>query len=441
MKTGKRLKTLVMVAMAMTLTMAAAAQAGQFKVLHEFRGNFDGAGPTDALIQDSNGNLFGTTIGGGLIDGPCAPLGCGTVFELSPNGSGGWTMQTLHRFGRGSDGERPSGALVQDGAGNIFGTTEYGGQVGCGSTCGTVFELSPTSGGWVASTVFSFDGHAGGSSPSGLLRDANGNLYGTTGQGGSGYAAAGFGVAYELSSGSGGVWTETVLHTFSQTDGAGPNSTLYMDSNGNLLGTVVEGGVMTGKCKTFGGCGTVFELSPASGGGWSFSEYSIPAPGKGIWPRGGVREDAAGNLFGVTFYGGQFSSGVVFKLSPATGGGWTESVIHFFDGALGANPEGLIEDGNGGFYGSAAGGANGACNFGCGLVFDLTPGPHGGWVQGILHRFSGFYDGGNPNRLFVDGNGNIFGTTEAGGNTKGGSVCSDGCGVVFEIAAPAPAKR
>jgi hypothetical protein len=428
MKGAQLSRNLVMVATAMTLTITAAAQAGQLRVLHEFRGKFDGAGPVAGLIQDSNGNLYGATIGGGINNRNTCSFGCGTVFELSPNSSGPWNKTVLYYFTGNSDGGQPTGSLVMDGVGNLYGTATNGGLSGCGQPgCGVVFELSPNgSGGWTESTIYSFTSGDGGFGPSGLLLDG-GNLYGTTGSGG-----ANWGVAYELSPGTGGVWTEAVLHTFEETDGFGPDSALYRDSSGNLFGTALRGGALTGRCKEFDGCGTVFELSPASGGGWNFSEYAFPSPDKGLSPGGAVREDAAGNLFGVTSAGGAEFRGIVFKLTPAAGGGWTESILHIFDETKGDGPVALIEDGNGGFYGTAEGGGETSCNGGCGLVFDLRP-TSTGWEETVLHRFSGLFDGSLPNALYVDASGNIFGTTEEGG----GTACPGGCGTAFEILAPA----
>jgi hypothetical protein len=433
MKGNQLLKNLVIVATAMTLTITAAAQAGQFKVLHEFKGNFDGSTPVAGLIQDSSGNLYGTTLGGGSNNNNVCTFGCGTVFELSPDGSGLWTKTVLHYFTGKTDGGQPSASLVMDGAGNVYGTTENGGSLLCGIPgCGTVFELSPNgSGGWTESTIYSFTHGPGGSSPIGLLLNG-GNLYGVAFLGG-----ANWGVVYELSPGTGGVWTETVLHTFENTDGAGPDSALDMDGSSNLFGTTMSGGVLTGSCKTFDGCGTVFELSPKSGGGWNFSEYSIPVVAKGVMPFGAVREDAEGNLFGTaTAGGGTGFEGVMYKLTPITGvfSGWAESVLHRFDMTNGSDPVGLIEDGSGGFYGSAEGGGETGCNGGCGLVFDMKQTSGGGWEEIVLHHFSGGFDGNLPNPLYVDGNGNIFGTAESGGST----ACPGGCGTVFEITAPAP---
>ncbi len=423
------------VTLATTLTLTASAQAGHFKGLHEFKGGGDGITPVAGLIEDANGNLYGTTISGGLLNANnCNESGCGTVFELSPATGGGWVKTTLHRFTGNRDGGAPTGALVMDESGNLFGTTENGGSQLCGTPgCGVVYELSPTSSSpWTLTVIYSFPDSSAGARPNGLVRDASGNLYGSTTNGGTDW-----GVVYALSQSSGS-WVETVLHAFSNTDGSLPNSTLYMDGSGNLFGTTLQGGVLTGNCKTFGGCGTVFELSPASGGGWNFANYAFPTPTQGIFPVGAVREDASGNLYGVTSAGGINSGGVAFKLVPVSGGGWTESVFHTFDLAKGSSPVGLIEDGKGGYYGAAQSGGNTSCNGGCGTVFDLTPTSSGGWVATTLHSFTGVGDGGLPNPLMVDANGNIFGTAEAGGRTN---CAFGGCGTAFEITNPGALKK
>jgi uncharacterized repeat protein (TIGR03803 family) len=439
MKDVKNLKKLVAVltaalAMAATLAGTVSAQAGQFKVLHEFVGNFDGLAPNGDLVMDSSGNLYGTTFGGGIAGSDCTN-GCGTVFELSPNGSGGWTMKTIHRFTGKTDGGEPVGAIVMDASGNLYGTNQNGGvfSLSCPFPgCGTVFELSPNgSGGWTESTILTFNS-ANGSGPWGLIQDASGNLYGVASAGGS----AQKGLVYELSPASGGGWSQAILHDFGG-DGVGsPVSRLLLDANGNLLGTLIAGGVITGNCKPIGGCGGVFELSPALGG-WTSTEFLFTTRGAGFGPRGNIVEDASGNFYGTTFNGGGPDDGIIFKLVP-TPGEWTESLIHIFNGTKGASPEGLTSDGNGGFYGVALGGGNTTCNDGCGMIYDLTPGSSGGWVENILHRFSGLYDGGNPNdNLMVDGSGNIFGATADGGSTN----CPAGCGTVFEISAPSPTRK
>lgn len=438
MKGTTRVKTLVVASIAVALTAVAVAQAGRFKVLHEFKGSFDGQAPNGYLVQDSSGNLYGTTMEGGAGASVCTN-GCGTVFELSPNGSGGWTMKTLHRFLGKTDGGAPAGAIVMDASGNLYGTNLIGGikSLSCKGSCGTVFELSPDgSGGWTETTIFTFanTNTSDGARPWGLIQDATGNLYGVAQNGGSG----GSGVVYKLSQISEGAWRQTVLHEFSGGDGADPTSKLLLDADGNLLGTTFDRGVVTGSCEPENGCGGAFEISPAAGGGWSFAAFAIPNINKGFEPRGNVVKDASGNLFSTAFVGGINSDGVVFKLSPVSGGGWTESLIHIFDGAKGAYPQGLTEDSNGGFYGVATGGGNASCTVGCGMIYDLTPRPNNGWVETILHRFNGTYDGAGPDgHLMVDGSGNIFGAAQAGGSTN----CFAGCGTIFEISAPAPVGK
>ncbi len=226
----------------------------------------DGAFPNGSLIMDGAGNLYGTTAGGGIHPG-CENEGCGTVFELSPNGSAGWTEQVLHSFGGGTDGARPFAGLIMDGAGNLYGTTFEGGihqTCSQNTSCGTVFELSPREGGgWTERVLHSFgEGFDGTNPDAGLLIDAAGNLYGTTVWGGIVVCEPYFdcGTAFELSPREGGGWTEKVLHSFgSGYDGINPEGALIMDGAGNLYGTTWLGGVNQ--------AGTVFEITPPEDSG------------------------------------------------------------------------------------------------------------------------------------------------------------------------------
>jgi len=229
------------------------------KVLHNFGSNGDGHSGVDgrypqvSLIWDAAGNLYGTTQWGGTHDdnGTCYQLGCGTVFELTPRQGAGWTEKVLHNFGSGMDGVHPWASLIWDAAGNLYGTTSEGGTHGPHGP-GTVFELSPQSGGgWTEKVVHNFDGDDGGDPFAGLIFDAAGNLYGTTEAGGDYYA----GTVFELTPNGSGGWTEKVLHNFgSGMDGADPNASLIWDAAGNLYGTTTQGG-------THGG-GTVYEITP-----------------------------------------------------------------------------------------------------------------------------------------------------------------------------------
>lgn len=224
------------------------------------------------------------------------------------------TEQVLYNFKGGSDGAEPDASLVFDGAGNLYGTTYYGGANGSG----TVFELTPSKAGWTETVLHSFTGSDGALPSAGLILDGGGNLYGTTQAGG----AAGFGVVFELSPSRAG-WTETVLYSFTGgNDGRGPVGGVVFDSGGNLYGTTSGGGYPIGG-------GTVFELTP-SGGGWTenilyaFNASNGAPNGSGL--HAGVVFDRAGNLYGTTVFGGTNYWGTIFELTPSNGN-WIETTL------------------------------------------------------------------------------------------------------------------
>jgi uncharacterized repeat protein (TIGR03803 family) len=351
----------------------------------------------------------------------------GTIFKLSPNTGGGWTETLLHTFGKGDDGRDPDAPLVFDAAGNLYGTT-----IDSGNTySGTVFELSPGANGqWTETVLYRFAGGTDGTAPfGGLIFDTAGNLYGTTYQGGT-YAA---GTVFELSPQPGGGWTEKVLYSFGNgTDGYNPVAGLTMDRLGNLYGTTLYGGV-SNNCFEFSSCGTVFELSPQPGGGWTESVLHNFGNGTdGQYPYAGVILDGAGNLYGTTWSGGLYNNcvtsistgcGTVFELSPNQGGGWTESVLHNFgNGSDGQSPEaGLIFDATGHLYGTTQ---SGGAYLYYGTVFELSPLVGGGWTETVLHTFGNGADGGFPyyGGVVLDAAGNLFGTTVVGGAHSTGTV-------------------
>jgi uncharacterized repeat protein (TIGR03803 family) len=383
--------------------------------LHSFGNGTDGAYPTTAnLIFDAAGNLYGTTRFGGIH-------AAGTVFEMSPNGGGGWTETVLHSFGHGTDGAYPAAGLVLDAAGNLYGTTQGGGIHSCaGSSCGTVFELSPNgSGGWTETVLHNFGNGTDGTGPTAsLIFDASGNLYGTTDAGG----IHGAGTVFEMSLIQGVGWRETVLHSFGHgTDGALPFASLTLDATGNLFGTTLNGGTHT--CAG-SGCGTVFELSP-NGSGWTETVlYSFGSSMDGIYPYASLIMDAAGNLYGTTQQGGTRGfGGTVFELSP-NGGGWTETVLYSFGlGSDGYWPlSNLTFDAAGNLYGTTKQGGTHIS----GTAFELSPNGSGGWAETLVHSFSGSPDGNSPySGLIFDAAGNLYGTTYVGGIHSRG--------VVFEI--------
>jgi uncharacterized repeat protein (TIGR03803 family) len=348
----------------------------------------------------------------------------------------------LYSFGTNGgvkDGWLPNGELVFDSAGNIYGTTSLGGSATslCTDGCGTVFELSPISGGgWSETIIHSFsDGQDGLNPESGLLLDREGNLYGTTGGSGNPQCQApDCGTVFELSQSGNGTWTETILYAFTGVpDGQGPLAPLIFDGSGNLYGTTGAGGP--------NGYGTAFELSPPLlSGSWtetilySFCQVEVGKCSDGAFPDAGLVFDSLGNLYGTTTLGAIDTFwGLAYELSPSPDGSWAEAVLYRFDGTHGGESEaGLTFDGSGNLYGTMEfGGSKGPhCykdphppnSVACGGVFRLSPKVGGGWTEKAF-LFDGT-NGGNPVAgVIVDGN-SIYGTTYAGGY---------GFGTVFKI--------
>jgi uncharacterized repeat protein (TIGR03803 family) len=276
--------------------------SGNEVVLYSFTGGSDGSYP-NGLVQDAAGNLYGTTSGGGTS-------GFGTVFELTPDG----TETVLHSFAGAPDGESPSGGLIRDAAGNLYGTTLVGGPYqNCGfwsTGCGIVFKISSEG---KESALYSFYyGGKGldGEQPSGtLVQDAAGNLYGTTQDGGGDGL---YGDVYMLSPAG----EETILYSFfGDDDGENPMAGVVRDAAGNLYGTTYQGG-NKGNCYGgffYSGCGTAFEISPSG----LETQLHIFTGRDGVYPLGNsLIRDAAGKLYGTTQGGGAYGAGVVFKLTP-----------------------------------------------------------------------------------------------------------------------------
>lgn len=321
----------------------------------------------------------------------------------------------------GKNGSAPQGTLVADAAGNLYGTNQAGGASGKG----TVFELSPPAAGkkaWATKVLLSFNGTNGSQPVAGMVFDKSGNLYGTALTGG----ASGDGVVFELAAPSkaNGKWTETLLHSFSGTDGLNPQAGVVFDTSGNLYGATVGGGASSG--------GTVFKLAPPQAGQktWTLSTlFSFNGNSNGAQPTGTLILDKAGNIYGTTVNGGVLSDGIAYELSAPGGGGtpWNEIVLQSFGAANGIQPyAGLVADGSGNLYGTTVkGGAHSD-----GAVFKLTPPATGS--ETVLYSFSGT-DGNYPfANLAIDANGNLFGVT-GGGGTRG-------YGTVFEVSPPGAGK-
>jgi uncharacterized repeat protein (TIGR03803 family) len=392
------------------------AQAQSETVLYNFTGGSDGGSSNSRLTADGKGNFYGTTFYGGL---PSGGLGYGTVFELSPKGNGGWAETVIYSFPvGGKDGGNPSGYLIFDSVGNLYGTTLYGGK-GCASNgCGVVFELSPTGSSWKEKVLYKFVGGAddGAYPVEGLVMDLAGNLYGTTSSGGS----AGGGTVFELSP-SGSRWKERVIYT-SGTDvyGIGIAAGLTMDPSGNILGANYD---------------SVFELSPDGNGGWNptiLHTFTGPVSEDSAYfgQVGTPVLDQAGDIYGTTIVGGSW--GGVYKLSPAKNGRWKEKTIHSFSGYLadhdGTSPGGaLVINAAGNIYGATG---NGGIYNSQGTVFELAaPVGSGKYEHKILWNFGATGDGANPNGgLIQDSAGNLYGTTASGGSGRAFAT-----GVVFEV--------
>ncbi len=383
--------------------------AAEFIVLHTFGYGIDGGGLWSSLISDGEGNLYGTTSGGGAH-------GYGTVFKLTHQASGEWKETIIHSFPAFSgDGQLPFGGLVFDPQGNVYGTTEGGGTHGYGA----VFELTPGLGEWTETVLFNFpipqSTHKVGCCPqSGLIIGPRGSLYGTTN------------AAYELTHGSYG-WKMGILHVFgtgANGDGAGPFAEMIMDVAGNLYGTTEHGGTST-RCG--GGCGTVYQIQHLPDGTWKESlVHSFNAYNDGAFPgfADKLAIDTAGNVYG-TANGGAGGHGVIFRMSRDPNGVWKETVLHsIYQAVNGDEPSsGVVMDKAGNLYGTTIAGGTASC--GCGVVYKLSPGANGAWTYTVLHRFTG-YDGAEPDaNLTLDDKGNIYGTTATGG--------TGGAGVVFEI--------
>ena len=293
-------KTIVVLsALAMALALAPGAWAGAKKeVLYSFKGGKDGKYPTYSPLVFDKANLYGTTFFGGKY-------GLGTVFELKPNKNGTWSETVIHAFAGDRDGAQPYSGLVSDAAGNLYGTTGLGGGLGkcfngTSHYCGTVYRLSRgRNGTWSETILRRFDDRAnGGYLYNALILDASGNLYGAAAEVGDGAD----GVAFELIRGETVPWKEKVLYSFHGPDGNTPDSPLMFDANGNLYGTTIGGGPVNG--------GVVFELQPTKRGPWRETIlHAFTQVPQGYEPSGLLILDKEGNLYGSTQDGGKYSCG------------------------------------------------------------------------------------------------------------------------------------
>lgn len=351
-------------------------------LLYHFTGGSDGGRPTSLLIFDAAGNLYGTT----QVGGP----GFGTVFELSPNGTGGWNQKVLYSFKGGADGSSPQhSGVIFDGAGDIYGTTRYGGA----KNHGTVYKLTRTGNKWTETVLHSFGGSKteGCYPESGLIIDSLGNLFGTThGCGGT------RGTVFEMTPSGGGAWTESIIYGV-QASFAG----LTMDAAGNIFGTSRDN--------------KLFELSPNGNGGWNASVIHVftNSPFDGGDPQGTLVFDSAGNLYGTTVHGGANGRGTVYKMSHGPSG-WSEQLIYSFEccsQTIYAPLGGVVLDAAGNIYGTATLGSH------YGGIFELVA-QGGSYTYQKLHTFdSTGWD--SMASMIRDNAGNLYGTLFFSGTGQG----------------------
>jgi uncharacterized repeat protein (TIGR03803 family) len=392
-------------------------------VLYSFRGGYDGWDPTAGLVTDSTGALYGTTVIGGMHGSNCGSGGCGTVYKLTPAGSG-YTERVIHHFSgpkRPTDGVSPSGGLVITANGTLYGTTYAGGR-GIGD--GTIFRLTPVRSHYEEKVLYRFSGSDGATPYAGLTAGSGGALYGTTFYGGSND----HGTVFEFVPATGKL---TTLHAFGapHRDGALPMGPVALDASGNIYGTTEYGGHY---CGTSSACGTVFKLTRSHSGYRARTLYEFRGRKDGEFPTGSLVIGGDGAVYGTTQAGGKYPGcGTIFALTPH-GATYAFSVIYSFTcgGADGAFPAaGLVAGANGTLYGTAEGGGNSGCNEGgCGTVYALTQ-TSSGHTLNALWSFQSSGDGNGPDStLLVDASGTLYGTTTSGGVPSGSHD-----GTVFKV--------
>ena len=329
-------------------------------VLHVFQGKPDGQQPFCNIAIDAHGNLYGTTPVGG-------PNQDGVVFQLIPKGDGTYLFRTLYAFTGGTDGAGPYRGVIIDKAGNLYGTTNFDGA----NSYGTVFKLTRQPGGTFAfSVIHNFGGPGDGISPYALIFDAHGNIYGATDEGG----LYNRGVVFELARDQG--WSETILYSFTgELDGGTPNAAVTLGPDGNLYGTTLQGGNIT-TCGYSVGCGTVYELTHSSNSGWTEKILFRFSGGiYGQFPLSQIAFDSFGNLYGTASEGGNLSCGngngcgIVFQMTPS-GEDWTYNQLYSFSGGSldGASPNaGVTIDNANNLYGTTTLGGT----YGDGTVYEI----------------------------------------------------------------------
>jgi uncharacterized repeat protein (TIGR03803 family) len=388
-----------------------AAATATETVIHTFSGP-DGIDPIQGVTFDKEGNLYGVASGGGSSNK-------GTVYELTPGSKGTWTEKTLLSFNGTVGGSTPLSGVVFDSKGNLYGTTKLGGS----NAVGVVYELSPSgSGKWTETVLHNFGGSGDGAYPVGdIALNASGDIFGTTeggGAHGNGTEAQG-GTVFKVSPKSGGGWSESVLHSFGGgTDGNVPKGGIVLDASGNGYGTTYSGGTKSE--------GTVFRVAASTGAVTVIHSFnSSGSAGDAANPAAGLVLDSEGNLYGGStagFDAFEFEGGgVVYKLSPQTGGTWKESLLFAlgFDEFIEPIYSNLVLDSTDHLYGTSL-------DFGGGGLFKSSPVTGNNVTWNVINKFGGS-NGARPatGSLAMDSAGNLYGATQAGGKNK--------MGLVFEV--------
>jgi uncharacterized repeat protein (TIGR03803 family) len=375
-------------AMAFFLLSAATAialRAQTFTTLVSFDGA-NGANPYAGLIQDTDGNFYGTTYNGGSSTN-CQ--GCGTVFNVSPSGM----LTTLYSFAS-TDGQHPQGGLIQAANGYLYGTTVFGGS-GSSCACGTVYRMTVSG---TLTTLHSFNISDGSVPYTGLVQATNGYLYGTTPYGGT----DNFGTIFKITP----TGSLTTLYSFSSTDGTYPADGLLQAKDGNLYGTTFSGGTSSA-CQ--GGCGTIFSITPSG----TLTTLHDFANTDGAWPIGTLIQATDGGFYGMTDSGGASGVGTVFKMTPS---GVLTTIYNF--SATGVNPyfplNGLLQATDGNLYGATSGGGT----YNNGAIYKITP----NGALTTLYSLS-LTDGWDIYGALTQGtDGSFYGTIYQGGANSAGSI-------------------
>lgn len=347
------------------------------------------------------------------------------------------TFQVLHTFTGGADGAIPVGGLIMDRAGNLYGATNAGGNIGsncqfggAANGCGTVFKLTHGSSGWALNPIYTFQGYADGLFPSArVIFGPDGALYGVTQSGGDLNCNAGFGtcgIVFKVSPPARVCesvicsWQKSTILAFSGPNGAEPISEVVFDQAGNLYGTTYGGGGYGDDLCIYdnNGCGAVYELTPSNGTWTETVLHAFPSSeDDGQNPYANLIFDSAGNLYGSTVAGGSGGLGTVFQFSPS-GSGWTENLLYTFEmDSTGVEPEGGLLLASGNLIGTTSSGGTGEG----GTVFQLTSGQDS-WAFNLAYSFSGQQNFGPRASLTMDAAGNLYGTTVAGGAYGYGSA-------------------